>query len=142
MGLSYLYTVPIKNPWILQPHLKQFYAQCCVYLLRPVYQAPLYLLQSHLYAYHPCLFLIIERVSPTVHFIILSYIFYTSLAAFVALLQAIVCKIPIRGRLLQTLALLLKLVLNLIPATLRALNSSKRIQLDNGKLKAYLILSI
>jgi len=86
----------------------------------------------------PPVFLIMERVSPTVHFVLLFCIFCTSLAAFLTLLWAIVCKIPIRGRLLQTLALLLKLFLDLVPATLGALNSSKRIQLDDGKPKACL----
>jgi len=82
--------------------------------------------------------LIMERVSLTVHVFVRSCIFCTTLAAFLALLWAIVCKIPIRGRLLQTLALLLKLLLDLVPATLGALNSSKSFQLDDSKPKACL----
>jgi len=78
-----------------------------------------------------------ERISPTVHLGVLSCIFCTTLAAFLALVYAILWKIPIRGRRLRTLALLLKLVLDLVPTTLGALNSSRRTPLNDGKSEAY-----
>ena len=87
---------------------------------------------------HPPVILIMEKVSPTVHLIIRSCIFCTTLTAFLTLLGAIRHKIPFRGRLLQTLALLFKLVLDLVPVILTALNSSKRSSLDDGKSEACL----
>ena len=74
--------------------------------------------------------LITERVSPTAYLSVLSCIFLSTLTAFLVL----VCtwKIPIRGRLLQTLVLLLKLVLDLVATILAALKSSKRIPLDGN----------
>ncbi len=78
-----------------------------------------------------------ERISPTVHLGVLSSIVCTTLTAFLALLYAILWKIPIRGRRLQTRALLLKLVLDLVLTTLGALNSSRRTPLNDGKSEAY-----
>ncbi len=54
MGLSCSCTVPIKNPWILQPRFRPFPAYFLVCLFRPVCYAPLCLLQSALHAYTPC----------------------------------------------------------------------------------------
>ncbi len=79
-----------------------------------------------------------ERVSPTVHLGILFSIFFTTLAAFLTLLGAKAYKIPIRGRRLQTLVLLFKLILDLVPTILGALNSSKRISLEDGNSEAFL----
>jgi len=84
-------------------------------------------------------FLIMERISPTVHLGVVSCIFCTTLAAFLALLCAILRKLPIRGRRLQTLVLLLKLVLDLMSTTLGALKFSKRKPLDDGKSEAYFV---
>jgi len=84
----------------------------------------------------PLVLLIMERVSPTVHLGDLSCIFCTTLTAFLVL----VCtwKIPIRGRLLQTLVLLFKSVLDLMPTILGALNSLKRTSLEDGNSGAFL----
>lgn len=79
-----------------------------------------------------------ERVSPTVYLGILFSIFFTTLAAFLTLLRAKAYKIPIRGRRLQTLVLLFKWILDLILIILRALNSLKRISLEDGNLEAFL----
>ena len=78
------------------------------------------------------------RISSTVHLGVLSCIFCTTLAAFLALLCAILWRLPIRGRRLQTLALLSKLILDLVPTTLGALNSSKRIPLEEGSSGVFL----
>ena len=82
--------------------------------------------------------LIMEKVSPTVHLVIRSCVFCTTLTAFLILLGAFRHEIPILGKRRQTLALLFKLVLDLVPVILTALNSSKRTSLDDGKLEAYL----
>ncbi|KAL2048951.1 hypothetical protein ABVK25_010804 [Lepraria finkii] len=76
-----------------------------------------------------------ERVSPTIHLVLRSCIFCTTLIAFLALLGAIRHKISFRGRHRQTLALLFKLVLDLVPVVLRALNSSKRTSLNDGTIQ-------
>lgn len=47
-------------------------------------------------------------------------------------------KIPIHGKCLQTLALLFKLILDLIPVILTALNSSKTTSLEDGESEACL----
>ncbi len=44
------------------------------------------------------IFLIMERISPIVYLGVISYIFYTTLTAFLALLCAILRKLLIRGR--------------------------------------------
>ena len=79
-----------------------------------------------------------ERVSPTIHLVLRSCIFCTTLATFLVLLGAIRHKIPILGKRRQTLALLLKLVPDFVPVILTALNCSKRTSLDDGKSEAYL----
>jgi len=77
-----------------------------------------------------------EKVSPTVHLVIRSCIFCTTLVAFFTLLGANFYKISIRGKRLQTLALLFKLILDLIPVILTALNSST--SLEEGESEACL----
>ena len=85
---------------------------------------------------NPPVFLIMEKFSPTVHLIVRCCIFCTTLTAFLILLGAIRHRIPIRGKRRQTLALLFKLVPDLVPVILGALNSSKRTSLDDGKSEA------
>lgn len=121
----------------MQPRLEQFPVYCLVCFFAP-FARHRFVSCSFTGTLPPPIFLIMERISPTVHLGVLSCIFCTTLAAFLALLCAILWKLPIRGRRLQTLALLLKLILDLVPTTLGALESSKRIPPEDGSSEAIL----
>lgn len=95
----------------------------------------------------PPVIFIMERVLPTVYFVIRSCNFCTTLAAFLTLFGANFYKllisgkrykIPIHGKCLQILALLFKLILDLIPVILTALNILKTTLLEDGKSEACL----